>query len=77
MNPRRYKMPALGEILDMGSGYAICHGGVLCHGLHIICRGDAVIGTARSFDEAGRKIEDHIKGRIRDLKNEEPRYADR
>ena len=52
MNPVRCKMPALGETLDMGSGYTIRHGGVLYYGLWVIRHGVVVVGTARSFDEA-------------------------
>ena len=76
MNPVRCKLPAPGETLDMGSGYTIRSGGVLYYGLWVIRHGGFVVGTARSFDEAGRKIEHHVKERIRDMKNEEPSHAD-
>ena len=76
-NPVRCKMPALGETLDMGSGYTIRHGGVLYYGLHVIRHGGVVIGTARSFDEAGGKIERHVEERFRGTTNQEPSHADR
>ena len=76
-NPVRCKLPAPGETLDMGSGYTILSGGVLFYGLHVIRHGGFVVGTARSFDEAGDKIEHHVKERIRGTTNQGPSHADR